>query len=335
MKRHSAVLWGFLTISIMIFSWDSTAAGLEKIRFPYTPIAIESLPWWLAKEAKLFEKYGLDVDIFFEGASSAIVQDMLAGEANLAGLAGPAVIGNVLKGGDIIQVAATIKTLTIPMYVQPSIRNLDDLKGKKVGVSRFGAISHFTALAVLQRAGVKDVTIVQTGGIPESMAALSSGALAAAMVIPPQSVLLLEKGFRELVGIKQLREMNIPFVEDGIAARRSYADKNPDVVKRFIKAALEGVKKIFEDKAFSMSAIAKYTKMNDPKLLEESYRVAVDVFEKDPRVPPEAQQSLVEQLISLKMIDAEAARKTPVSAYYDNRYVEELEREGFFKRLWQ
>ena len=97
MKRHGAMLWGFLTIYIMIFSQDSTAAGLEKIKFPYTPIAIESLPWWLAKEAKLFEKYGLDVEMFFEGASSAIVQAMLTGEANLAGLAGPAVISNVLK----------------------------------------------------------------------------------------------------------------------------------------------------------------------------------------------------------------------------------------------
>jgi ABC-type nitrate/sulfonate/bicarbonate transport system substrate-binding protein len=335
MKKHDAIPWVFLTIFIMLLSRDSMAAGLEKIRFPYSPIGLESLPWWVAKDAKLFEKYGLDVDLFFEGASSAINQDMLAGRANLAGLAGPAVIGNVLKGGDVIQVAAVIKTFDIPMYAEPLIRKLADLKGKKVGVSRFGAISHFEALIVLQRAGVKDVTIIQTGGIPESMAALSSGAVAGAMVVPPQSVMLREKGFRELVGIKQLREMNIPFVGNGIAARRSYADKNPGVVKRFIRAAFEGVKKIFEDKAFSMKSLAKYTKMKDPKLLEESYRFAVDVFEKDPRVPPEAEQALVEQLISLKMIDAEAARKTPVSAYYDNRYVEELEKEGFFKRLWQ
>lgn len=335
MKRHSAVLWGFFTIYIAIFSQDSTAAGLEKIKFPYSPIAIQSLPWWLAKESKLYEKYGLDVDIFFEGASSAIIQDMLSGAANLAGLAGPAVVGNVLKGGDVIQVAAVIKTFTLPMYAQPSITSLADLKGKKVGVSRFGSISHFSALAVIQRAGIKDVAIVQTGGIPESAAALSSGAVAAAMVPPPQSILLRERGFRELVGIKQFRDMDIPFVENGIAARRSYAEKNPSVVKRFIKAVLEGVKKISEDREFSMKAISKYTKISDPNWLEESYRFAVDIFPKDPRVPPEAMHALVEQSISLNLIDAEAARKMPLTAYYDNRYVEELEKEGFFKRLWQ
>jgi ABC-type nitrate/sulfonate/bicarbonate transport system substrate-binding protein len=155
------------------------------------------------------------------------------------------------------------------------------------------------------------------------------------MVTPPQSVLLRDKGFRELVGIKELRAMNIPFVGNGVAARRSYAEKNPEIVKSFIKGAFEGIKRIFEDKEFSMKTLANYTKLKDRKLLEESYRFAVEVFEKDPHVPPEAEQSLVDQLIPLKMIDAEAAMKTPTTAYYDNRYVDELEKDGFFKNLWQ
>ena len=335
MKRSGAILWAFLTIFILAQSPVSTAAALEKIRFPYSPISLESLPWWVAKDAKSFEKYGLDVEMTYEGASSAIIQDMLSGQANLAGVAGPAVIGNVLKGGDVIQVAAVIKTFDIPMYAAPSIKELADLTGKKVGVSRFGAISHFEAVLLLQRAGVKDVTIIQTGGIPESMAALSSGAVAAAMVTPPQSVLLREKGFRELVGVQQLRAMNIPFAGNGVAARRGYGEKNPGIVKSFIKGAFEGIKRIFEDKEFSMTTLAKYTKITDPKLLDESYRFAVDVFEKDGRVPPESQQSLVEQLIGLKLIDADAAKKTPTTAYYDNRYADELEKEGFFKSLWQ
>lgn len=335
MKTCYAILGVFLTISVTMSGRVSMAAPLENIRFPYSPIGLESLPWWVAKDSKSFEKYGLDVDMLFEGASSAIIQDMLSGQANLAGVAGPAVIGNVLKGGDVIQVAAVIKTFDIPMYAAPSIKDLSNLTGKKVGVSRFGAISHFEAVLVLQRAGVKDVTVIQTGGIPESMAALSSGAVAAAMVTPPQSVLLREKGFRELVGVKQLRAMNIPFVGNGVAARRSYAEKNPEIVKSFIKAAFEGIKRIFEDKEFSMKSLAKYTKLKDPKLLEESYRFALDVFEKDARVPPESQQSLVEQLVGLKLIDADAAKKTPTNAYYDNRYVDELEKEGFFKSLWQ
>ena len=310
-------------------------ATLEKIRFPYSPIAWNSLPWWMAKEARFFEKYGLDVEMNFEGASSVIVQAMLAGEANFAGLAGPAVVSNVINGGDVIQVAAVVKTFTIPMYSQPSINEVAQLKGQKVGVSRFNSISHIAALNIFQRAGVTGATIIQTGGIPESAAALMSGNVAAAMVPPPQSVMLREKGFRELVGVKQFREWNIPVVENGVASRRSYAEKNPDVVKRFIRAAFEGIRQIYNNKELTMKTLAKYTKITDQKLLDESYRFSVEALSKDAFMPPEAFNALVEQMVSQKSIDAAAAKKNPVSAYFDNRYVDELEKEGFFKKLWQ
>ena len=310
-------------------------ATLEKIRFPYSPIAWNSLPWWMAKEARFFEKYGLDVEMNFEGASSVIVQAMLAGEANFAGLAGPAVVSNVINGGDVIQVAAVVKTFTIPMYSQPSINEVAQLKGQKVGVSRFNSISHIAALNIFQRAGVTGATIIQTGGIPESAAALMSGNVAAAMVPPPQSVMLREKGFRELVGVKQFREWNIPVVENGVASRRSYAEKNPDVVKRFIRAAFEGIRQIYNNKELTMKTLAKYTKITDQKLLDESYRFSVEALSKDAFMPAEAFNALVEQMVSQKSIDAAAVKKIPVSAYFDNRYVDELEKEGFFKKLWQ
>jgi len=310
-------------------------ATLEKIRFPYSPIAWNSLPWWMAKEARFFEKYGLDVEMNFEGASSVIVQAMLAGEANFAGLAGPAVVSNVVNGGDVIQVAAVVKTFTIPMYSQPSINEVAQLKGQKVGVSRFNSISHIAALNIFQRAGVTGATIIQTGGIPESAAALMSGNVAAAMVPPPQSVMLREKGFRELIGVKQFREWNIPVVENGVASRRSYAEKNPDVVKRFIRAAFEGIRQIYNNKELTMKTLAKYTKITDQKLLDESYRFSVEALSKDAFMPAEAFNALVEQMVSQKSIDAAAAKKNPVSAYFDNRYVDELEKEGFFKKLWQ
>ena len=310
-------------------------ATLEKIRFPYSPIAWNSLLWWMAKEARFFEKYGLDVEMNFEGASSVIVQAMLAGEANFAGLAGPAVVSNVVNGGDVIQVAAVVKTFTIPMYSQPSINEVAQLKGQKVGVSRFNSISHIAALNIFQRAGVTGATIIQTGGIPESAAALMSGNVAAAMVPPPQSVMLREKGFRELIGVKQFREWNIPVVENGVASRRSYAEKNPDVVKRFIRAAFEGIRQIYNNKELTMKTLAKYTKITDQKLLDESYRFSVEALSKDAFMLAEAFNALVEQMVSQKSIDAAAAKKIPVSAYFDNRYVDELEKEGFFKKLWQ
>src|SRR5207247_9035103 len=103
-RRWCVFITALLLASALLSLGRIDGAPLEKIRFPYSPIAWNSLPWWMAKEARFFEKYGLDVEMNFEGASSVIVQAMLAGEANFAGLAGPAVVSNVVNGGDGVKV---------------------------------------------------------------------------------------------------------------------------------------------------------------------------------------------------------------------------------------
>ena len=118
-------------------------------------------------------------------------------------------------------------------------------------------------------------------------------------------------------------------------ARRAYAEKHADIVKRFISAVYDGLKKIHDDKAFVMKVLGKYTKVTRQNMLDESYQASIDAFAKDPRMPPDVFKDLAEQLVGLKLIDPVAAQKTPLSAYYDNRYVDELEKSGFFKKLWQ
>src|SRR5262245_56592339 len=145
MKRLSGNAVVIFAALAMTFVSVHSAGALDKVKFPYSPISYHSLPFLVAYEAKLFERHGLEVDPVFAGASSLIVQSMLAGEADLAGMAGPAVISNVLKGGDVIQVAALVKSFSVPLYVQPSITQLSQLSGKRVGVTRFGSVSHLTA----------------------------------------------------------------------------------------------------------------------------------------------------------------------------------------------
>ena len=335
MQTFQRLLLSGLIVSSALFGTPRLTDALDKVKFPYSPISYHSLPFLVAYEAKLFEKHGLAVEPIFAGASSMIVQSMLAGEADLAGMAGPAVITNVLKGGDVIQIAALVKSFSVPLYVQPTINQVAQLSGKRVGVTRFGSVSHFTAKAILDRSGITDAVIVQTGGYPESMTALSTNAIAGAMIPAPQSVVLREKGFRELVSIKQIREMNIRFIEQGIVARRSFAEKNGDLVKRFISGVYDGLKKIHDDKTFAVKVLGRYTKITRQNMLDESYQAGIDAFARDPRVPPEVFKDLSDQLVGLKLLDGAAAQKTPVTAYYDNRYVDELEKSGFFKRLWQ
>src|ERR1051325_1159497 len=145
------VLVTFVFLSIATVS---PAAELTKVPFPYGPLGLNSIPWIVAKDARLFEKNGIDVDMVYIGASSVMVQSMLAGSANIAGFAGPAVITNVLRGGDIIQVAAMAPYFTQSVIVRPELRDLRALQGKKVGVTRFGSVTDLALRALLDRNGI-------------------------------------------------------------------------------------------------------------------------------------------------------------------------------------
>ncbi len=289
MRKHGFSLCLVLALLIWFAATQTANAAekLDKVRFTYAPLSASGFLWFIAKDAGYFEKNRLDVDMYFEGASPIMVQSILAGENQLAGGLGPTVVTNVLQGGDVIPVACITHTFTTPMYVQPSITSLQQLRGKKVAVSRIGAVSHLTADSILRRARVGDVTIIQTGGIPESMAAIMTGNVDGAMVNPPNNIILREKGFREIVGAKQLKEMNLRFPENGVMAKRTWAEKNSDVVKRFIKSIAEGLKRMHDDKDFAIKTLGKYTKVTDAKSLEESYRWGIDSFFKDFKTPPD------------------------------------------------
>jgi hypothetical protein len=152
---------------ILILPFAALSQQLPKVPFPYGPMGLNSMPWIVAKESNLFAKNGLDVDTIFVGVSTVMVQSMLSGSANIGGLGGPAVISNVLRGGDIIQVAATVPYFTQSLMVRSQITEIGGLRGKKVGITRFGAVTDLALRALLERNNIKDVTILQMGGLAE------------------------------------------------------------------------------------------------------------------------------------------------------------------------
>jgi ABC-type nitrate/sulfonate/bicarbonate transport system substrate-binding protein len=135
----------FLILMVPSSGWSQQAL---KIPFPYGPMGLNSMPWIVAKEANLFEKNGLNVEMIFVGVSTVMIQSMLSGSANIAGLGGPAVIANVLRGGDIIQIAATVPYFTQSLMVRPQITEIGGLRGKKVGITRFGAVTDLALRAL-------------------------------------------------------------------------------------------------------------------------------------------------------------------------------------------
>lgn len=310
------------------------AQALKKVPFPFSPIGINCLPWFVAKDARIFEKHGIEFDPVFIGASSALFNAMLSGAADFAGSGGPSVISNILQGGDIIHITAMVPRFTQSIMVKAEIKKPEDMTGRKFGVSRLGTVTHFALQTLLDGYGIKNVTILQMGGQPEAFAGLSRGSVDGAVFSPPYNFQLKKQGYNELASPSDLAKLTA-FITNGIVARRSVAEKDKDTVIKVIKGTAEAIKVIQTDREFTKKVMSKWMPMKDADLAEQSYRFATENYSKEGIVPEAALRGMVRQMVQSNLIDAKAAASTPVTAYYDNRYVEEVKRSGFFDQLWR
>jgi NitT/TauT family transport system substrate-binding protein len=325
------------TLLLLLFfaSPSFPALAATKVSFPFTPISGASLPWWIAKESRFYERHGLDVDMIFVGASPVIIQAMLGGQAGVGAGGGPPLVTNVLQGGDIVQVATTIPYAIQSLIVKADIKTPADLAGKKIGISRLGAIPHYTLQAIVKLYNVQGINIVQTGTTTQAIASLSQGLVDGIITSAPFTFRLMKDGYREFVGPKDFRKAGVEFLIQGLVARKSFAVKNREVVTGMIKATMEGVRQIFVNEKHAKSVLAKYTRQTDPDILDQTYRFALDIFIKDPTVTANSIRPIVQQSAQFNLVDAKAASSTPLTAYYDNSYVEELKRSGWLAELWK
>jgi NitT/TauT family transport system substrate-binding protein len=337
-SRVSRFVWALKIITLAIFllasSTDLRAQGPQKILFPYSVANYSSLPWMLAKDAGLFRKHDLDVELVFMGSSALIIQSMLSGSVPVAGVAGPAVISSVASGGDVVTVA-NLAPLTIALMVKPSIEKPEDLRGKKIGVPRLGAVAHFAIRMILDRHGIKDATILQMGSQPEAAAGMRRNAIDGAMISLPLNYVLEKEGYRQLVGPQDYRKFGIQFISQGMSARKSYIAKNREMVLRLIKATMEGMRLMSTQEGLAKKVLSKYSRQSDPESLERAYRFGLDTLNKDPTIPREAIVSMVRLMTDLGLLDRSAAAITPPEAFYDNSFAEEMKRTGFLAELWK
>jgi len=318
----------------MIGSADLQAQAPQKILFPYSVANYSSLPWMIAKDAGIFRKYDMDVDLVFMGSSALIIQSMLSGAVPVAGVAGPVIISSVASGGDVVTVA-NLAPLTIALMVKPSIEKPEDLRGKKIGVPRLGAVAHFAIRMILDHHGIKDTTILQMGSQPEAAAGMRRNAVDGAMISLPLNYVLAKEGYRQLVGPADYRKLGIQFISQGISARKSYIAKNREVVLRLIKATMEGLKVMTAQDSLAKKILAKYTRQTDPESLDRAYSFGIETLNRDPTIPREAIVSMVRLMADLGLLDRAAAANTPPEAFYDNSFAEEMKRTGYLAELWK
>src|SRR4029450_9139837 len=202
MKARDA--WAFATFLITAFFLSVGAhAGqkdCQKLTVGYTPIGGAAIPFFIAVEEKIFQKYGFDVTPVFMGGSPLINSAILAGEFPIGYTGGGAIISSRLAGSDLISIACPLPVLTIDAWAKPEIKSVSDLRGKRIGVTRFGASTHFAGLSMLESAGIKpsEVTFITKRGVGESYAALLGGRVDVCMIGYPFGVRAKEEGVQTL-----------------------------------------------------------------------------------------------------------------------------------------
>ncbi|MBI2954047.1 MAG: ABC transporter substrate-binding protein [Chloroflexi bacterium] len=310
---------------------DKEVKKLTKIDIAYSAIAGTQAPVWITKEKGLFEKYGLDVDLQYIATSTTLTQALLSGEIQLAQTGGNPVVTANIAGGDLIIIAVNGPVIGYTLFGQPDIHRIEDLKGKTVGITRFGSNTDFAARRTLKKFGLepdKDVIIVEAGGVPETMAAMLAGGIQGTVTGPPNSLTLRKAGMRELVNIANLQ---IPYIQTCVAVSREYLTNNRATVSNFMKAFLEGIAVAKKDKAFAMKVISQYTRTDDKEVLDETYEFYVNRLL--PKIPYASAEQVKTILDELSKTNAKARVAKP-EAFLDNSVLKGLEDSGFVNRLY-
>ena len=317
----------FTVVFILTFPATGTA---QKVVIGYSAVSALYLPFWAAKDVGFYKQEGVDADLIYISSSSTMAQAMLAREVHISTANSQVIADAGLQGGDLMAMGAVINVTAFYVMAPPEIRTIEDLKGKPVGVSRFGASTDFAMRMLLAKYGLeagRDVPILQIGGMPELAAALAKKSIYAAPMSFPTGFLAQQAGVKILFN---LAKESIPFLHAGVTTTRKFMNERRAQAKAFLRAYSRAVYFMHTRREEAKEIIARYTKIRDPGMLEGSLQYAQDFVEKIPLVKPQAFQVTLDEI----------ARKNPKAKqakpeqFFDNSLVQELIDEGFFVSLW-
>jgi NitT/TauT family transport system substrate-binding protein len=306
------------------------AEGMQKLRVAYAAItAAFSIPW-VAKEAGIFQRHGLDVELIYIASGPRAIQTLIGGGIEVAAFGGAAAIDARVAGADTVYIAIPVKRLIFFTVAAPQIKRVEDLRGKVVGATRIGTLTDYFTRVYLRQSGLvpdRDVTIRGTGGLPETLAALKAGQIQAGTFGFPAVLHAQAAGFRILVDYSTL---GYRYPLSSVAVTQSLIRAQESVVRGFLAAYVEGIHRFRTDPAFSMKVIGKYTQTTDLKMLEETYKVYAPAFERVPYPEPEDLKLAIDQVSELNP----RARGADPKDFVEPRLLREIEASGLLKRLY-
>jgi NitT/TauT family transport system substrate-binding protein len=303
----------------------------EKLRVGLGSISLQSGLVYLAKDRGLFHKYGLVVESVYIPGGTTNVQVLVSGNLDLSQLSGAPGVAANLEGADIVYIAGLLDRLNYQVVTRPEIKSVEQLKGKKFGVSRFGSSADFGMRAMLKRLGidpVKEATILQIGDEPARIAAVTSGNIDGTVVNAPFG---MEAERLKLNVIADSVKMDIPFFNTGILGTRRFVEKQEAKALNFLRAYLEAIKVLKTEREYSIQALAQFTRVNNRKAIGEGYDYFVNQLPNVPHPSAEAMQAVVAQIAETNP----RARGVDAKNYVSDRYLKRLEEEGFVKNIWR
>ena len=301
---------------------------LDRIRVGGGSASAAQMSIWFAKEGNYYDKHGLNVEVISIPGSSLAIQAMLSGELPIiqAGGAGP--IQAALSGTDTVILATIVKKFNWWIFGQPGIARMEELKGKVFGTTRFGTQSDLASRIALRKAGLepdRDVTMIQTGGPAETVMAMATGKVHAAAISPPATLQAKRFKLKELM---DLTTLDVEYHVNGVVTTRRYLKTNEDIVRRFLRAYIEGAVRAMRDRAFAIKTMGKYFRTDDKEVLDETYELSIKSGFTVPPYPAGIPALL--QDLERTMPKAKGAKPED---FIDNRLVRELDQSGFVKAL--
>jgi NitT/TauT family transport system substrate-binding protein len=314
-------------VCLVWLSAESQAQELKRIRLGYPSLAFTQSHIWVAREEGLFKRYGLDVEpVFFRGGQLA-TQALAAGEPPLVNV-GTIVQAN-LTGYNLVLIAAVETRYWQLVFVRPGITSLEQLRGKKLGISGFGSATHYAALILLKHLNLepnKDIALIPGGPDAERLGALMAGKIDASFFNLSTAPIARKLGFSDLL---QIADLGVEVQGNGLATSRAYIKTNRDTVKSALKGYIEGIHFIHANKPQSQKVFAKYMRTSDPEVLEVSYQNYVKTIPKKPYFTMKGIQFILDTLAP-QMPQAKTAKP---EQFVDGSFLQELEKEGFFAEM--
>lgn len=331
--RKTGFLVALWTASVLLFA-NTSLSATEKLFVGYAGMSADLSHVWIAKEAGLFEKHGVDVvPIYFSGGRP-LMQALLAGDIQLAATGGITSVRAIVAGAELIIIAGYMNKLTYTFFTSKDITRAEQLKGKAVAISGFGTTSHAVTVLALKKLGlvpVKEVAIVQIGDQTARFAALQANSIQGAIITPPLTLLARNRGLNPLIDLTQA---GIPWLQEVIIANNFMLRRRQDVVKSFMKGFIDGLKLWHANKDKTTELLAKFMRIDikaNREIIDEAYEYMKNATEKKPYPSFDAIRLQLEMVAET---DAKAKGVRPEQVV-DLKLLQEIDNSGFIDALYK